>query len=152
VVFGRRTGAAAAQDVRRNGSGGGFSPSAAALGERSIRRLLDKNDGERPHVLRQELADAMYDNAGIFRSAEGLEACKAKVEELRERYDRGVVVQDQGRDFNTDLIQAIELGSMLEMADCLVTGAIARTESRGGPRPLVYPAREQQVWLADTLE
>src|SRR5881296_2568057 len=74
VVFGRRTGAAAAQDVRRNGSGGVFSPSAAGIAERSIGRMLDKNDGERPHVLRQELADAMYDNAGIFRTAEGLEA------------------------------------------------------------------------------
>jgi len=151
VVFGRRTGAAAAQDVRRNGSGGVFSPSAAAIAERSIGRMLDKNDGERPHVLRQELADAMYDNAGIFRSAEGLEACKAKVEELRERYDRGVVVQDKGRDFNTDLIQAIELGSMLEMADCLVTGAIARTESRGAHSRLDYPERDDEAWLRHTL-
>ena len=101
--------------------------------------------------LRQELADAMYDNAGIFRTAEGLEACKAKVEELRERYDRGVVVQDKGRDFNTDLIQAIELGSMLEMADCLVTGAIARTESRGAHSRLDYPERDDEAWLRHTL-
>jgi succinate dehydrogenase / fumarate reductase flavoprotein subunit len=151
VVFGRRTGAAAAQDVRRNGTGGVFSPSAAALAERSIGRMLDKNDGERPHVLRQELADAMYDNAGIFRTAEGLEACKAKLEELRERYARGVVVQDKGRDFNTDLIQAIELGSMLEMADCLVTGAIARTESRGAHSRLDYPERDDDAWLRHTL-
>jgi succinate dehydrogenase/fumarate reductase flavoprotein subunit len=151
VVFCRRTGAAAAQDVRRNGTGGVFSPSAAAVAERSIGRMLDKNDGERPHVLRQELADAMYDNAGIFRTAEGLEACKAKVEELRERYARGVVVQDKGRDFNTDLIQAIELGSMLEMADCLVTGAIARTESRGAHSRLDFPERDDENWLRHTL-
>ena len=84
-------------------------------------------------------------------SAEGLEACKAKVEELRERYDRGVVVQDKGRDFNTDLIQAIELGSMLEMADCLVTGAIARTESRGAHSRLDYPERDDEAWLRHTL-
>jgi succinate dehydrogenase / fumarate reductase, flavoprotein subunit len=151
VVFGRRTGAAAAQDVRRNGTGGVFSPSAAGIAERSIGRMLDTNDGERPHVLRQELADAMYDNAGIFRTAKGLESCKAKLDELREHYARGVVVQDKGRDFNTDLIQAIELGSMLEMADCLVTGAIARTESRGAHSRLDYPERDDEAWLRHTL-
>ncbi len=62
-----------------------------------------------------------------------------------------MVVQDKGRDFNTDLIQAIELGSMLEMADCLVTGAIARTESRGAHSRLDYPERDDDAWLRHTL-
>jgi succinate dehydrogenase / fumarate reductase flavoprotein subunit len=151
VVFGRRSGAAAAQEVRRNGSGGVFSPSAARVTERGIARMLDVSDGERPHVLREQLAEAMYDNAGIFRTAEGLEACKAKVTELRERYGRGLLVHDKGRSFNTDLIQAIELGSMLEMADCLVTGAIARTESRGAHSRSDYPDRDDERWLRHTL-
>ena len=75
VVFGRRSGAAAAQDVRSNGSGGVFSPSAVRVAERRIAQLLYNFDGVRPHVLRDELADTMYDNAGIFRTAEGLERC-----------------------------------------------------------------------------
>jgi succinate dehydrogenase / fumarate reductase flavoprotein subunit len=151
VVFGRRSGAAAAQEIRRNGAGGVFSPSAARVAERSLQRMLDVNDGERPHVLRRELADAMYDNAGIFRTAEKLEECKATIDELRERYAKGVVVQDKGRSFNTDLLQAIELGSMLEMADCLVTGAIARTESRGAHSRLDFPERDDENWLRHTL-
>ncbi|HET6848730.1 MAG TPA: FAD-binding protein [Gaiellales bacterium] len=151
VVFGRRAGAAAAQDVRRNGMGGVFSPSAVRVTERAITRMLDVNEGERPYVLRQELADVMYDNAGIFRTAEKLETCKAQVTELRERYARGLVVQDKGRTFNSDLIQAIELGSMLQMADCLVTGAIARTESRGAHSRLDYPDRDDENWLRHTL-
>ena len=151
IVFGRRSGATAAQDVRRNGLGGVFSPSAVRVTEKRIREMLYNFDGERPRAIRQELADAMYDNAGIFRTAEKLEACKATVTELRERYAAGVIVQDKGTTFNSDLIQAIELGSMLEMADCLVTGAIARTESRGAHSRLDFPERDDENWLRHTL-
>ncbi len=151
VVFGRRSGAAAAQEVRENGLGGVFPPAAVRVTERRIKSMLDLERGERPAALRQELADTMYDNVGIFRSAEKLELAKQRVGELRERYARGLTIQDKGRTFNSDLIQAIELGSMLEMADCLVTGAIARTESRGAHSRLDYPERDDEHWLRHTL-
>jgi len=151
VVFGRRSGAAAAQEVRENGLGGVFPPAAVRVTERRIKSMLDLERGERPAALRQELADTMYDNVGIFRSAEKLELAKQRVGELRERYARGLTIQDKGRTFNSDLIQAIELGSMLEMADCLVTGAIARTESRGAHSRLDYPERDDENWLRHTL-
>jgi succinate dehydrogenase flavoprotein subunit len=153
VVFGRRSGAAAAQDVRSNGSGGVFSPSAVRVAERRIAQLLYNFDGVRPHVLRDELADTMYANAGIYRTAEGLETCAADVADLRERYrdGLGVVIQDKSRTFNSDLIQALELGSMLQMADCLVAGAVARTESRGAHSRLDHPDRDDESWLRHTL-
>jgi succinate dehydrogenase / fumarate reductase flavoprotein subunit len=154
VVFGRRSGAAAAQDVRSNGARGGvFSPSAVRVAERRIAQLLYNFDGVRPHVIREELADTMYANAGIFRTAEGLDTCAADIARLRERYrdGLGVVIQDKSRTFNSDLIQALELGSMLEMADCLVTGAVARTESRGAHSRLDHPDRDDENWLRHTL-
>jgi succinate dehydrogenase / fumarate reductase flavoprotein subunit len=151
IVFGRRSGAAAAREVRSNGRGGVFSPSAVRVAEKSIRELLYNFDGVRPAVLRTELADTMYEDAGIFRTAEKLEACKATVEDLRERYAAGVIVQDKSTTFNSDLVQAIELGSMLEMADCLVTGAVARTESRGAHSRLDYPERDDDNWLRHTM-
>jgi succinate dehydrogenase / fumarate reductase flavoprotein subunit len=151
VVFGRRSGAAAAQDVRANGLGGVFSPTAERVTERRIKRMLDVAQGERPAVLRRELADTMYENAGIFRTAFGLSTAKHDVTALRERYARGIVVQDKGGSFNTDLIQAIELSAMLEMADCLVTGALARTESRGAHSRLDFPERDDENWLKHTI-
>jgi succinate dehydrogenase / fumarate reductase flavoprotein subunit len=153
VVFGRRSGAAAANDVRSNGSRAIFSPSAVRVAERRIRHLLYNFDGVRPHVLRDQLADTMYENAGIFRTAERLDQCKADVADLRERYrdGLGIIIQDKSRTFNSDLIQALELGSMLEMADCLVAGAIARTESRGAHSRLDYPERDDESWLRHTL-
>jgi succinate dehydrogenase / fumarate reductase, flavoprotein subunit len=151
VVFGRRSGAAAAMEVRSDGRGGVFSPSAVRVAEKRIRELLYNFDGERPKAIREALADAMYENAGIFRTEEKLEACSATIEELRERYAGGVIVQDKARTFNSDLVQAIELGSMLEMADCLVAGAIARTESRGAHSRLDYPERDDEHWLRHTL-
>ena len=93
----------------------------------------------------------MYENVGIFRTEEKLEEAKVKIGEMRERYARGVLVHDKGRSFNTDLIQALELGSMLEMADCLVTGAIARTESRGAHSRLDFPERDDENWLRHTI-
>jgi succinate dehydrogenase / fumarate reductase, flavoprotein subunit len=153
IVFGRRSGAAAAQEVRSNGTRAVFSPSAVRVAERRIRQLLYNFDGVRPHVLRDRLADTMYENAGIFRTAEKLAQCATDVADLRERYrdGLGVVIQDKSRTFNSDLTGALELGSMLEMADCLVTGAVARTESRGAHSRLDYPERDDENWLRHTL-
>src|SRR3954451_20777669 len=115
-----------------------------------MRAIYARSGGERPWHVREALATVMYDKAGIFRTHERLSECLDAVHELRERVG-GVCIDDKGERFNTDLTSVIELESMLEMADCLVTGALARKESRGAHTRLDHPERDDDRWMRHTL-
>jgi succinate dehydrogenase / fumarate reductase flavoprotein subunit len=74
------------------------------------------------------------------------------LEELKERYDRGVVIEDKGEVFNSDLTQAIELGNMIELARCMLQAGIARKESRGAhARPYDYPTRDDENFMKHSI-
>lgn len=119
--------------------------------ERRIRKLLDRPTGERPYVVRDELGSSMLENFGVFRSEDKMVAQRQILQRLRERYE-GVYVEDKGEVFNTDLTQAIELGSMLEVAACMIEGGIARKESRGAhSRPYDYPSRDDENFLKHSI-
>jgi succinate dehydrogenase flavoprotein subunit len=150
ITFGRRAGLHAGDDAVANRNGGLVPASALRDADARIRAIFGRSGGERPWQVREELATSMYDDAGVFRTSERLERCLAKVGELRER-GREVVVDDTGDRFNTDLVSVLELESMLEMADCLVTGGLARTESRGAHTRLDHPERDDEHWMKHTL-
>jgi succinate dehydrogenase flavoprotein subunit len=152
VVFGARAGQAAtrhATDVF-NGRKPEATPAAAGDFERRLRDLLDREEGPPQHEIRDKLADTMQEKVGVFRTESELRDAKAVVDDLRDRF-KGVVVSDKGRTFNQSLIHTLETGYLLELADCMVTGAIARTESRGGHARLDYPERDDERWLKHTL-
>src|SRR4029077_2707754 len=141
ITFGRRSGTAAAEwalshttiDVRE---------SVERDAEREIKALLDRESGERPWKIRDELGESMLENFGVFRQEEKMIRQEALIQELRERYT-SVYVEDKGNVFNSDLTQAIELGNMLDTAWCMVQAGIARRESRGAhARPHDYPTRD----------
>src|SRR5262249_59077070 len=74
------------------------------------------------------------------------------LEGLRERYDRGVVIEDKGEVFNSDLTQAIELGNMIDLATCMIQAGIARKESRGAhARPYDYPNRDDENFMKHSI-
>ena len=74
------------------------------------------------------------------------------IDEVRERYERGVVIEDKGEVFNSDLTQAIELGNMLDLAECMLQAGIARKESRGAhARPHDYPTRDDENFLHHSI-
>ena len=151
VVFGRRAGQAAAERVKEQGdTGARIEASVLADEDRRIAAIVGNSEGERPGVLREELAKTMYDKAGVYRTEEALTECKEKVVELRERA-KTLKIDDHGSIFNTDLTSAIELNSLLECADCLVTSALARKESRGAHSRLDYTERDDDHWLKHTL-
>jgi succinate dehydrogenase/fumarate reductase flavoprotein subunit len=152
VVYGERAGQAAARHATEAYNGGGPRASAAAGKdfERELRLLLDREEGPHQHEIRDKLADTMQEKVGVFRTGDDLQDAKAVVEDLRDRF-KSVVVTDKGRTFNQSLIHTIETGWLLDLADTMVTGAIARTESRGAHSRLDYPERDDERWMKHTL-
>src|SRR5688572_26010385 len=112
LVFGRRAGRQMVADVR----GVEFAELGEAVEEPAraeLQAIRDRRNGERAARIRVELADVMMDDVGVYRTAEGLEQARAKVAELRARY-ANVSIQDRGTVFNTDLLEARELGYLLD--------------------------------------
>jgi succinate dehydrogenase / fumarate reductase, flavoprotein subunit len=150
ITFGKRAGRHAA-DWALSHTTVTVPESATADAERELRTLLERDEGERPWRIRDELAESMHQNFGVFRREEEMERQGEIVDALRERYER-VVVEDKGNVFNTDLTQALELGFLLELASCMVVSGLARRESRGAhARPYDYPDRDDENFLRHTL-
>lgn len=112
--------------------------------------LLKRETGERIYEIRQELRDVMDVNFGIFRTLEQMEYALRKIREMRSRLARAKT-EDTSRAYNTDLTSALELENMLELAEVMLAGGIARQESRGAHSRLDYPARDDRNWLKHTL-
>ena len=150
ITFGRRAGADASDLAYRTDEP--VIPEAALRdAEGELRELLDRTEGERPWRIRDELAETMHENFGVFRREDEMEEQGRIVTSLRERYRR-VVVEDKGDVFNNDLTQALELGFLLELAACMVVAGLARKESRGAhARPDDYPDRDDESFLRHTL-
>ena len=151
ITFGRRSGRAAAEwalshttiDVPR---------ARREDAERELKQLLDVSSGERPWQIRNDLGDSMFENFGVFRREEQMANQVEILDELRERYARGVVIEDKGEVFNSDLTQAIELGAMLDLAACMVQAGLARKESRGAhARPYDYPDRDDENFMKHSI-
>jgi len=106
--------------------------------------------GERIATLRGELHEAMEDGAGIYRDADSLQAACDKVAELRERYGN-VALDDRTNSFNTELTAALELGSLLDVAEAMAHSGLERTESRGSHQRLDHTERNDDDFLAHSL-
>ncbi len=150
ITFGKRSGAHAAEWALTHADAE-VSPALAADAERELRALLDRSEGERPWSIRNELAETMHENFGVFRREEQMRKEGEIVAGLRERFER-VVVEDKGDVFNSDLTQALELGFLLELAECMIVAGIERKESRGAhARPHDYPDRDDENYLRHTI-
>ncbi|HVX09421.1 succinate dehydrogenase flavoprotein subunit [Humibacter sp.] len=148
-VFGKRSGRNAVEYVKT----AGFVPlpeDAAADVRTMLDGLRNSTGTERIAAIRKELQDEMDRNAQVFRTDETLAAVTETIHQLRERY-RNVQVQDKGKRFNTDLLEAVELGFLLDLAEVVVFSARNRKESRGGHMRDDYPKRDDENYMKHTM-
>ena len=151
VVFGRRAGRHAAQYIREADLPP-LPPNPDAFARDQVERLLSKTTGptEKVGEIRATLQTEMFDKAGVVRNERGLREMQSILLDLQQRYQR-VAIDDHTRTFNTDLLEALELGYLLECSECIVAGALARQESRGAHYREDYPDRDDRNWLKHTM-
>ncbi len=148
-VFGRRAGIAAAEYAKTVD----FAPlpeDPEALVRDQLEGLLTSTGTERVVDIRRALQETMDMNAQVYRTEATLKQALSDVQELRERF-RNVSVQDKGKRYNTDLLETVELGFLLELAEVVVVGALARKESRGGHAREDYQARDDVNFMRHTM-
>ncbi|WP_438855378.1 succinate dehydrogenase flavoprotein subunit [Agromyces sp. M3QZ16-3] len=149
-VFGKRAGRNAVEYVN---SGVDFTPlpEDPAAGVRGMLEVLrDSNGTERIAAIRKELQDEMDKGAQVFRTSESLDHVAEVIAGLRDRY-RNIAVQDKGKRFNTDLLEAVELGFLLDLAEVVVASARNREESRGGHMRDDFPNRDDEKFMQHTM-
>ena len=148
-VFGKRAGIAAAE----------YAKTAELVDlpespETEVVDMLEKmrtSDGtERIAAIRKDLQDLMDANVQVFRTDETLRAALDEISKLRERYNN-VGIQDRGKRYNLDLLEAVELGFLLELAEVISTAAIHRKESRGGHFREDFPDRDDENFMHHTM-
>ena len=148
-VFGKRSGIAAAEYARTHDF--------VALPENPekmvaewLDQMLSDHGHENAANIRFELQAMMDDKASVFRTKQSLTEAQEEIRELKKRYNH-VVVSDKGRRFNTELLEAIELGFLLELAEVTVIGALNREESRGGHAREDFQQRDDENFMKHTL-
>ena len=147
LIFGRRSGEHAAARAKQIDHGR-TSESTLTDSEREIAELIgrDHGTGRRVSVLRKELGDTMDTFVAVFRDEQGIQTALERVKSLQEEYPTAHI-DDRGTVFNQDVLGAIELGFMLEQAECVCIGALHRTESRGAQYRTDFPERNDEEWL-----
>src|ERR1700712_212560 len=148
-VFGRRAGIAAA-DYASAAAPSGLPLEPEKLVASMVTTLLESTGTERVADIRSELQNTMDMNAQVYRTEESLKQAEEDIAALKLRY-ANVSINDKGKRYNSDLLEAVELGFLLDLAEVLVISARARNESRGGHFPEDYPTRDDVNFLRHTM-
>lgn len=148
-VFGRRAGIYAAEHAL-NSDFVELPANPSAVVEALVNNLKESDGTERIAAIRKELQETMDLNAQVYRNDETLNKALSDIQVLKERY-KNVGIHDKGKRYNTDLLEAIELGFLLELAEVLVVSALARKETRGGHAREDYQTRDDEKFMKHTM-
>ena len=149
VVFGRRGG----DDMARHCAESDLADLPSDVTTHTVDMLdgiLTRQTGDNVADIRSELQDSMFDLAFVVRTEESLAKMGEILDGLRERYER-IAIGDKGSVYNTDLMEAVEVGFLLDCAATLVAAAQARDESRGAHYREDHPLRDDANWLKHSL-
>ncbi|HZQ09900.1 MAG TPA: succinate dehydrogenase flavoprotein subunit [Anaerolineae bacterium] len=149
LVFGRRSGLDAARYVKE-ADWQNISPKVDELAISQIDGLKNAQGKESPAEIRKKMQQTMDDHVGIYRTGEDMKLAIGTINDLREAYQE-ISIMDKGKKFNTDLLEALELGYLLDLAYVTATSALNRTESRGAHAREDFPKRDDADWLKHTL-
>mgnify|MGYP001116775724 CR=1 FL=1 len=149
VVFGRRAGQHIGEYVRQADMPQ-LDPGAADQARAWIERLTDGKSGPHGGHIMEAMQTTMMEHVGIYRNAQAMQAAVEEIQALRQRY-RSVCVQDTGKRFNTDLLEVIELGNLLDLSLVTAASALNRRESRGAHSREDFVERDDDNWLKHTL-
>ncbi|MCY3993507.1 MAG: succinate dehydrogenase flavoprotein subunit [Caldilineaceae bacterium] len=148
VVFGKRAGKAAADYSQQND----WADLPAETWEPTqgmLQNMLGNEGQNNVADLRTEMQALMMDDVGVFRTEEGIQSALNRIRELQESA-QDITVMDKGKRFNTDILEAIELQNLLDLAEVTAASALARTESRGAHSREDHKARDDENWLTHT--
>jgi succinate dehydrogenase / fumarate reductase flavoprotein subunit len=152
-VFGRRAGIAAAEYAVATASAPELPDDAeagvVALVEK-LRSSVSSGGTETVAGLRRELQETMDRNVQVFRTSESLTEAATLIASLKARYEN-IAIHDRGQKYNTDLLEAVELSFLIELAEVVVAGALAREESRGGHYREDFPTRDDKKFMRHTM-
>jgi len=118
--------------------------------EAKVFKRFSSRGKESAYALRKELQKTMDSDVGVFRTGPGLKTALDKIQALKQRLP-GAKVEDRGHIYNTDLLSALEVDNLLDLAEIIVAGALARNESRGAHSRRDFPKRDDVDWLKHTL-
>ncbi len=149
-LFGRRAGKAIVRFLREKREFPELPGDCARTAIDEVEGLLKSEGAEKAGAIREELQDKMTRECGIFRTAEKLAKLKGELKELEKRF-RNIKIDDKSDRFNSELLEALELGHMLDFAELIVAGALAREESRGAHSRTDFPKRDDKKWLKHTI-
>ncbi|MBF0285453.1 MAG: FAD-binding protein [Magnetococcales bacterium] len=150
IVFGKITGRKAVEYVTAQGAKN-FPMREVELVKARIGELKSRRDfGLRPNELHHRLSTKMNQYVGVFRTKEDLQLALEQFPRIRKDYEL-IHLDDKSEVFNIDLLRAIELGHLIDLAECIVRGALAREESRGAHTRNDFPQRDDEAWRKHTL-
>ncbi|MGC8657667.1 MAG: succinate dehydrogenase flavoprotein subunit [Desulfomonilaceae bacterium] len=148
VVFGRRAGRSVVADTLETGS-----PEPVNNAERDTKdriRKIKEGQGSKPGLIRAQMQKTMTNSCSVFRNQKDMERGLSEIRSLKDEY-ASVSIDNKGESYNTDLLDALELESLLGLAETIIVSALNRTESRGAHFREDYPERDDHNWLKHTL-